>query len=286
MTVKITRRRVDLRFAKMDSDSRPGGVRGSEFLYYSISFFFPAGEKFFIDSVQNYRKKITDPVLQAEVKDFIYQEAMHTTMHQRFNDAVLSRYPEMVAVGQAGDYLLGLNRRFAPKLWQLAVTCALEHFTALFANELLQVQESFEKNNEPNFAYLWLWHSVEELEHKAVCFDVFETVAGKGVFAYLIRCASMLGTTLLFMLAIQIGMWTLKRKVDAKNPGKDALPAEAKRKPPKSVFKLVPFRLYFDYYRPSFHPWNHDNRHLLDEWYRRHPDSAPPADPEHVPAPT
>jgi predicted metal-dependent hydrolase len=28
----------------------------------------------------------------------------------------------------------------------------------------------------------------------------------------------------------------------------------------------VPLRLYFDYYRVSFHPWQHDNSHLIDEW--------------------
>ncbi|HUX82338.1 MAG TPA: metal-dependent hydrolase [Halothiobacillus sp.] len=285
MPVKIVRRKVDLRFGKMDSDTRPGGMQGSEFFYYSISFFFPAGEKFFIDSVQNYQKRITDPVLLAQVKDFVYQEAMHTTMHQRFNEAVLARFPEMQMVGKVGDFLLGLTRRFMPKLWQLAVTCALEHFTALFANELLRRQESFEANAEPNFAYLWLWHSVEELEHKAVCFDLYEQVAGKGVFAYLVRVLAMLETTLLFLLAIKIGMWTLKRKVDSATPAADTARPDGGRKPPKSVFKLVPFRLYFDYYRPSFHPWNHDNRHLLEEWYRRHPDSTPPAAPEPV-APT
>ncbi len=25
------------------------------------------------------------------------------------------------------------------------------------------------------------------------------------------------------------------------------------------LYELVPWRLYFSYYRPSFHPWDHDN---------------------------
>jgi len=35
--------------------------------------------------------------------------------------------------------------------------------------------------------------------------------------------------------------------------------------------RLVPWRLYFDYFRPSFQPWNHDNSHLVREWRARYP---------------
>ena len=32
---------------------------------------------------------------------------------------------------------------------------------------------------------LWLWHSVEETEHKAVAYDMYEYLYGKGLDAYI-----------------------------------------------------------------------------------------------------
>jgi predicted metal-dependent hydrolase len=42
-----------------------------EIFLNAISFFFPPGEKFFIDSVQAYQDRISDPVLQEQVRRFI-----------------------------------------------------------------------------------------------------------------------------------------------------------------------------------------------------------------------
>ena len=49
----------------------------------SLSIFFPVGERFFIDSVRNYRDAITDPELKQAVKAFIGQEAMHGREHEQ-----------------------------------------------------------------------------------------------------------------------------------------------------------------------------------------------------------
>jgi predicted metal-dependent hydrolase len=37
------------------------------------------------------------------------------------------------------------------------------------------------------------------------------------------------------------------------------------------LYELVPWRLYFSYYRPSFHPWDHDNSRFVAEWKQRYP---------------
>src|SRR5882757_3212003 len=54
----------------------------------AMSLLFPEGEKFFIACVRDYRDRIADPELQAQVKDFIYQEGQHGMVHTRFNDRV------------------------------------------------------------------------------------------------------------------------------------------------------------------------------------------------------
>ncbi|MGO4611605.1 metal-dependent hydrolase, partial [Variovorax sp. 2RAF20] len=47
----------------------------------ALSIFFPAGERFFMDSVRHYRDQLTDPELKRAVAGFIGQEAMHTREH-------------------------------------------------------------------------------------------------------------------------------------------------------------------------------------------------------------
>src|SRR5690606_41942592 len=52
-------------------------------------------------------------------------------------------------------------------------TCALEHFTAMLAETILEHPEMLEGMDE-RVLPLWLWHAVEESEHKSVAFDVYQ----------------------------------------------------------------------------------------------------------------
>src|SRR5262245_42019064 len=87
--VEIVRRRPNIDFGSSNAPiwHRPG-TEIADFLN-AVSFLFPPGERFFIQSVRNYQDEITDPVLKEQVRDFIYQEAMHSREHSRAN-AVLS----------------------------------------------------------------------------------------------------------------------------------------------------------------------------------------------------
>lgn len=57
-------------------------------LLTALSATFPAGERFFIDSVRNVRDKVTDDELQKQISGFIGQEAMHSQAHAQFNEAL------------------------------------------------------------------------------------------------------------------------------------------------------------------------------------------------------
>jgi predicted metal-dependent hydrolase len=246
----------------------------------AISFIFPPGEKFFIHSVQNYQDRITDPVLKDEVKRFIYQEAMHTKEHARCNLALIEAHPNGGKIETFAAACLSLITRFTPKASQLACTSALEHFTAILADELLRNQEVFLSETDPAFAALWLWHAVEESEHKAVCFDVYQTIAGKGVLSYLHRVIVMFLITLLFIFTLFYAVKQIRKgekTADAQpatgEAGAGQTAPVATRKPGlRDLPKILSLRLYFDYYRPSFHPWDHNNVDLIEEWKHRYRD--------------
>lgn len=63
----------------------------------------------------------------------------------------------------------------------LSFTVALEHLTATLAEVLLRDETIFDGMPE-NMKNLFQWHAVEEIEHKAVAFDVFRDIA-KGSYA-------------------------------------------------------------------------------------------------------
>ena len=80
--------RRDLRFVLSPERACDWHQEGSHVTHFfnALSLLFPAGERFFMDSVRNYRDRIDDPVLKKQVLGFIGQEAMHTREHIEYND--------------------------------------------------------------------------------------------------------------------------------------------------------------------------------------------------------
>ena len=156
-----------------------------------MQLYFPDGERYFITSVRPYRERITDPVLARHVKDFIRQEGQHGIAHTRFNQLLREQglpVEEMLAM-QCERNAYWLNHYSAD--FNLALTAAFEHFTALLAEAFFSRKEVM-AGADPRVKALFAWHAIEEMEHKAVVFNVMTTVARVGYFK---RCAAMLYAT-------------------------------------------------------------------------------------------
>jgi len=201
----IIRRRVEIDFHPTPEKRWLPVRKDLEVFTMMFSCVLPVEEKFFIKSVQHYQGRIADAVLKEQAARFVYQEAMHAKEHARLNDIVRDAYPIAKKVEAFGGFMLGLTERAMPKATQLAITCAIEHLTSLVADTALREQEFVSKSAEPAFAQLWLWHAAEEIEHKAVCFDVYQHVVGTGFLAYLNRILTMLIVTLCFFIAVVAG---------------------------------------------------------------------------------
>ncbi len=236
------------------------GVHVSYF-FNAMSLFFPDGERFFIDSVRHYRTQISDPVLKEQVRGFIGQEAMHGREHEAYNQALAQRGMPVGAYLKFINMRLNVMRRYTSARWQLAVTIALEHLTAILAGAVLR-DSRLMANSEPRFAAIWRWHAMEETEHKAVAFDVYRRVAGGGIMAYLLRCLALILSSSLFMLfssSMQIGMLRREgRLFDLRGWGR--LMNYLWGRP--GLLRGIVFE-WLDFFRPGFHPWHHDNRNDL-----------------------
>jgi predicted metal-dependent hydrolase len=222
----------------------------------ALSVLFPEGEQFFVDSVRAFRDQINDPKLKAEVRGFIGQEAMHSLEHIAMNQHVRDQGMPVEEMEKDLKVILDLARKL-PKRHQLAVTCALEHITAMMADMLLErddVREDMHETMRP----LWVWHAIEETEHKAVAYDVFQQVGG----TYAERAFYQLFATAALGV---VATWFTGRMVmkDRKNFSvKGAAKGMWRMWGKDGAFSsLIP--AWAEYFKPDFHPWDKDNSELI-----------------------
>lgn len=146
----------------------------------TLSAFFPPGEDFFVQSVNHFSGRVTDPTLRAEVAGFTGQEVIHSREHDRLNEVLRERGFDVDVAERAVRIALALLSRL-PARQQLACTALMEHFTALMAEETLAAEDAGEGHIHPDLNELWLWHALEELEHKSVSYDVYETIGNRWI---------------------------------------------------------------------------------------------------------
>src|SRR5688572_25858853 len=136
----------------------------------SLSASFPRGEGLFIDSVKAFRDG-APPRLAQEIRAFVQQEVNHTREHLAFNRAAEQAGYDMTAI-DAGIAENVARARSRPPIVQLAVTIALEHYTAMFARVFLERPGDFFPE-ENSLSDIWRWHAIEEIEHKGVAYDTY-----------------------------------------------------------------------------------------------------------------
>lgn len=258
--------RRDLHFtldANRVKDWHGQGEHVSQF-FNTMSLYFPEGEKFFINSVRHYRDRISDPALQEAVNGFIGQEAMHGREHRVYNEMLQAAgLPAERIEAFSLQRLKMAHKIFSPSM-QLSMTIALEHLTAIMAAHMLQTPGVL-AGSEPAYTRLWRWHALEETEHKAVAFDVWKTVMPPTLGSYFKRCWGLIQTSWFFWLFTAIFHWKMSK---AAHPKESHLRGYARLfkflfVKPAAWLALAP--AWFAYFKPGFHPWEHDNRAALAE---------------------
>jgi predicted metal-dependent hydrolase len=247
-----------------------GNRRSVTTFFDNLSVFFPAGERFFIQSVRAYEEQVKGERLATDVRAFCGQEGAHSREHARYNAWLRGHgCPIEPLERRVAENLQGASRR-VPKRLCLAVTCALEHFTALMGLALLEDPRVLE-GAHPVMADLWRWHAAEENEHKSVAYDVHVAAGG----TYLERAIAMSVVTIMFwqhVLAHQVRLtradgtlWSLREWA--------ALVGWLFVRP-GAMWRVI--RRYLHYYRPGFHPSDIDSRSVIDAWQREYGASSPP----------
>ncbi|MFC6166360.1 metal-dependent hydrolase [Acinetobacter terrestris] len=227
----------------------------------ALSSTFPIGEQFFVHSVRNVRDKVKDEKLQAQITAFIGQEAMHSKAHAEFNDAWrsddyhLDRFQAWLA--RKNEYVKNLH----PKI-QLAITCAFEHFTALLGGYILRHPEVLATLDD-DAVKLWVWHAIEEIEHRTVAFDVYQAVYGDDK----IRCMIMRSVTTGFASLTFYSATRLFLQDKAKSLPKVGGNVFGLYLLGKMFIQLLPE--YLSYFKADFHPSDIDYTKIVNYWKER-----------------
>lgn len=228
-----------------------------------LSSVFPEGEDFFVRSVRAYRDQIDDPELSKQVKGFIGQEAIHGREHRDFNDHLATMGYPTKAVDRAVEKGLALLAKVSPKHHQLAVTAALEHYTATLAETILRDDDARNEFVSAEAKALFTWHAIEETEHKSVAYDVFQHVCG----SHRVRVGTMWSTHVTFLLVMTLAV---SASVAMDPRCWPRLPMSLWRLRSHPFFQRELVERLLDYNREDFHPDDHDTVELLAEWRTRY----------------
>jgi hypothetical protein len=241
---------------QLDGDIPKYWMGGDPFktrFFDAMSTLFPVGEKFFITSVREFRDQVTDPKLLQEVKDFTRQEAQHSMVHRQYNDRLKAQGVDIDAItARLEEELMVEASKMLSPVQRLSVTAALEHLTAMMCTCFFERRDLLEAS-DPRVRAMYAWHAIEEVEHKAVAFDVLTKVAKAGYFQ---RNLSMFLVTFGFPLTVA-GILNHMLQVDGFSRWQ-RIKLWAKGLwwfyKPGGLF-LPTLGYYAAYYKPGFHPW-------------------------------
>ncbi len=245
----------------------------------SMHIVFPEGEKFFIRSVRRFAKDVKSDQLKKDIKGFCGQEGIHAREHERFWEVMEEQnlQPEGFAkfltdTALKGKYsvenlILNNLNKISPRLGDkisLSITTGLEHYTAILANSLFHEPIATNDNIAPQMLELLHWHASEEIEHKAVCFDVLKEVDD----SYILRISGMGVATIMLWSYLGLG------QVYFLYQDKDYSIVEL----PKHLYDFIDQLILgeigngitknlFKYFKKDFHPNEIDDRYLINEFF-------------------
>ena len=141
-----------------------------------ITFFAPGFEKFIVDATREAMPLIRDAEQAEEANAYLRQEAQHSAAHMSHYRALVRRWPGLQET--MDDVVASFDRLTAtkPLAWRLGYTAVIEAtFTPYFKVFLDHEDKLFEPGDE-RVASLFLWHFVEEIEHRSSALMVYDAV--------------------------------------------------------------------------------------------------------------
>ncbi|MFQ3226665.1 MAG: putative metal-dependent hydrolase [Arenicella sp.] len=227
----------------------------------SFSIQFPSIERWHINNVKQSMRYIDDEQLKSEVKDFIFQEGQHAALHEDYNNFIKDQGVDIEShLNMNSAALDWIDKNLSLKM-RVALSAGIEHYTALIAENLFENNILDSANEKMRAA--WEWHAYEEMEHRAVLFDVYEKGVKGGyfrrIFIYLIA--------IIFIYKNAMGHLYKLIEVDGYSPTwRTRLKIWKIMLGPKG-FTRVSVKNFLSYLKPSFNPINIPQLTVTKTWF-------------------
>jgi uncharacterized protein len=244
-------------------------------LFNAMSLVFPEGERFFVRSVKNFADRAETDQEKQEIKAFIGQEIQHGRAHELFNESIMGKEYDTKTFAKiykflAYDIIEPAIERILGKEVNLAVTAASEHFTATWSEAELRSRR-FETFDSESLRRLATWHSLEELEHKHVAFDLLKKVNP----SYLLRVTGLALSTAQFIGFVGLAFALLLAQ--EKNVYWRKLAERARQDAASETgFSNLFAQAFIAYLKEDFHPSQRDDA-ALREAARQYLEASAPA---------
>ena len=253
-------------FSNCEPAAWNGGSAPRSHFWNTMSSLLPNIEFCAIRSLMPLVAQIHDPKLAAEVRQFCDQEAAHGTAHSHFNVERLHRdYPGLAKVEAWERGLFTFFARRLPRSLFLALFVAVEHWTAAFSQYGLEEPDAWFADCDPAMFKLWEWHAVEELAHKAVCYDVFRYLGGRYV-AQVVGMGLLLAAVMLPGIALRMTYLYWKDGLLFKPRAHFGFAAYLFGRRGVLTRTALDFLHYFN---PRYRPWDVDSLPLIRAWQAR-----------------
>jgi predicted metal-dependent hydrolase len=241
-----------------------GGSAVATAISNGINVLFPHGERFFVRSVNHYIDDIEDPHLRAQVGAFFKQEGHHAKAHDTYNDVLRAQGFAIDTFLRRYKAISSWMEKHLPTKLNLAGTAAAEHYTAILAHGAFT--KGMLDATSPGMRELLAWHAAEEIEHKAVAFDVLQQIDD----SYALRIAGLAYATVMLSIfwVAATSMLLRQEKLGWREIRRQFRGLREAGDEPivKSVF-LAGIRAYI---RRDFHPRQVADEHLAAAWFRAH----------------
>jgi predicted metal-dependent hydrolase len=245
--------------------------------FAALSIFLTFGEDLVIETARYHRNFIKDPILKQRITALIGQEALHSKLHDEYNDAMIPNNIPVTLYRFLAKQVFDYGLLKFPQPLKLSLMAGIEHFTAVLAEYMMKHEDHFYYSQDEKGRALWMWHMLEESEHKDIAYDVYQVLSGN----YLLRISGFFMAFITLMLGVGAGALMLPFFRQPRNLLSLSFWKEAKESwsllfgPKRGVFgSSLPH--IFDYLRLDFHPNDHDTTAYL-EYYKTkllHPDTG------------
>lgn len=209
----------------------------------AVSFLAIGFEKMIVKMILQTKPIITDPEVAEEADAFMRQEGQHSTAHRQHVRALIRRYP---GLQQTLDDVIGEFDRLTRDTsleYRLAYTADLEAtFTSVF-KLMLDNESTLFRPGDDRVASLFIWHFVEEVEHRSSALIIFDSVVGSDL--YRMRMApSIFGHV---MKVIRLACAGFNEHVPLEDRKIDAMSMFATHRNKQKLRKLLPWLHYEDF---------------------------------------